>query len=58
MILLKEPTIEKAHFTLYVMAETRFCTSEKPKNIMHGIVINGCDALTFLFKLGKSYIDK
>ena len=38
LILLKEPSKEKALLTLHVMTEMHFFTSEKPKNIMHGHV--------------------
>ena len=48
LILLKEPTSEKAILTLHVMTEMPVFTSENPKNIMHGSSQNVCEALTFL----------
>ena len=52
MILLKEPSIEKAY--LACNDRNAFFTSEKNKNIKHGLVKNVCDALTFL--LDKIFI--
>ena len=48
LILLKEPSREKALLTLHVMTEMHFLLQKNLKNIMHGRVINVCDALTFL----------
>ena len=48
MILLKEPTREKALLTLHVMTEMHFFTSEKPKTYHAWSCENVCDALTFL----------
>ena len=38
LILLKEPSIEKALLTLDVTTETHFYFGKKLKNIMHGLV--------------------
>ena len=38
LILLKEPSREKALLTLHVMTETHFLLPKKLKNIMHGHV--------------------
>ena len=38
LILLKEPSIEKALLTLYVTTETHFLLQKKLQNIMHGLV--------------------
>ena len=38
LILLKEPSLEKALHTLYVMTETRSLFRKKPLSIMHGLV--------------------
>ena len=48
MILLKEPSREKALLTLHVMTEMHFFTSEKPKKYHAWSCQNVCDALTFL----------
>ena len=48
MILLKEPSREKALLTLHVMTEMLFFTSEKPKKYHAWSCQNVCDALTFL----------
>ena len=48
MILLREPSIEKALLTLHVTTETRFFTAEKPKKYHAWSDQNVCDALTFL----------
>ena len=49
MILLKEPSIEKALLTLHVTTETHFFfTSEKPKKYHAWSCQNVCDAPTFL----------
>ena len=47
LILLKEPSREKALLTLHVMTEMHF-TSEKPKKYYAWSCQNVCDALTFL----------
>ena len=49
MILLKEPSREKALLTLHVMTELHFFTSEKPKKYHAWSCQNVCDALTFLW---------
>ena len=46
LILLQEPSREKALFTLHVMTEMHFLLRKTQKHIMHGHVV--CDALTFL----------
>ena len=48
LILLKEPSREKALLTLHVMTEMHFFTSEKPKKYHAWSCKNVCDALTFL----------
>ena len=48
LILLKEPSREKALLTLHVMTEMHLLLQKNLKYIMHGRVINVCDALTFL----------
>ena len=48
LILLKEPSIEKAILTLHVTTETHFFTLEKPKKYHAWSCQNVCDALTFL----------
>ena len=48
MILLKEPSREKALLTLNVMTEMHFLTSENPKKYHAWTCQNVCDALTFL----------
>ena len=48
LILLKEPSIEKALLTWHVMIETHFFTSEKPKEYHAWSCQNVCDALTVL----------
>ena len=48
LILLKEPSREKALLTLHVMTEMHFFTSEKPKKYHAWSCQNVCDALTFL----------
>ena len=47
LILLKEPSIEKALHTLHVTTEAHFFTSEKPKKNHAWSCQNVCDALTF-----------
>ena len=47
LILLKEPSREKALLTLHVMTEMHFFTSEKTKNYRAWSCQNVCDALTF-----------
>ena len=48
LILLKEPTREKAPLTLFVMTEMHFFNSEKPKKYHACSCQNVCDALIFL----------
>ena len=48
LILLKEPSIEKALSTLHVIEETHFFTFEKSKKYNAWLCQNVCDALTFL----------
>ena len=62
LILLKEPSREKALLTLHVMTEMHF-TSESPKTYHAWSCQNVCDALTFLldnilFGLAPSCIEK
>ena len=38
VILLKEPSREKAHLTLHIMTEMHFLLQKNLKNIMHGLV--------------------
>ena len=48
LILLKEPSREKALLNLHVMTEMHFFTSEKPKKYHARSCQNVCDALNFL----------
>ena len=48
LILLKEPSREKALLTLHVVTEMHFFTSEKPIKYHAWSCQNACDALTFL----------
>ena len=48
MILLKEPSREKALLTLHVMTEMHFLLQKKPKKYHAWSCQNVCDALTFL----------
>ena len=48
MILLKEPSREKALLTLHVMTEKHFLLQKKPKKYHAWSCQNVCDALTFL----------
>ena len=48
LILLKEPSREKALLTSHVMTEMHFFASEKPKKYHAWSCQNVCDALTFL----------
>ena len=63
LILLKEPSMEKALLTLHVTTETHFFTVEILKNIMHGLVImymmrqSFCWTI-FLFDLAPYCIDE
>ena len=54
LILMKEPSIEKALFTLYVTTATHFLLRKNLKNIMHGLV----KLTIFLLDLAPSCIDK
>ena len=63
MILLKEPSREKALLTLQVMTEMHFLLQENLKNTMHGRVKMYVMHwpfcwTTFLFDLASSSIDK
>ena len=49
MVLLKEPSKEKALLPLHVTTETHLFTSEKPKKYHAWSCQNVFDALTFLF---------
>ena len=42
LILLKEPSREKALPNLHVMIETHFLLQKTLKNIMHGLVVSKC----------------
>ena len=65
LILLKEPSIEKALLTLHVTTETHVLLRKTLKKIMHGLVkmyvmrwpLSFCRT-TFLFELAPSCIDK
>ena len=63
LILLKEPSREKALLTLHVMKEMHFLLQKKPKKYHTWSCQNVCDALTFLlnnilFGLAPNCIDK
>ena len=63
LILLKEPSREKALLTLHVMTEMNFLLQKNLKNIMHGRVKMYVMRwpfcwTTFLFDLAPSCIDK
>ena len=48
LIILKEPSKEKALITLHELTENAFYTSEQPKKYRVWSCQNVCDALTFL----------
>ena len=63
LILLKEPSIEKAFLTLHVTTETHFLLRKKPDKYHAWSCQNVCDALTFLLDnnfigFGTKLLDK